>query len=345
MKKSRKFLKSTFCLMLSIICLLLCFAVTASASTTTTSGGNTISPSDDELKAAKNPTYSGTSENIAGAISNSYEMDIYHYEAPYDGYYAVYTIGSLDTVGAVYEHQNFLWWTTSDERVAYTDDGSRISSAVNCAMVVYMDKGEDFYICIRAYSHKTGNYNLIIEPNDDKINSTQGGLWNCDHISDSMANSGTYPTKRNYLTKDQALLNYLLLINEVALDEDNNLEIDFELIRETYNEDVDTAISLATTFVKILARKDTVVKVSASILGHMLSGLYGLLTETTEELKTIFEEKCGIQNPEQINGVFYYSAQNGLLKESWYSTFTFNYYYTNNDTLLTGEKYCYGSWN
>lgn len=331
------------------MCMLSCFVISVSASTTTTSGSNTISPSDDELKAAKSPTYSGTSERISGSISSSYEMDIYHYEAPTEGYYAIYTTGSLDTVGAVYEHQNVLWWTTSYENVAYSDDGCQSDNYRNCSMVVRMDRGEDFYICVRAYGANTGNYTLVIEPNEDKKASTTGGLWTCDYISNAKANSGVWTTKKNYLTREQALLNYLLLEGIEWTDPDTKEVINFEVIQATYNEDVDKAIELATKLLSKLTKGKPVVSLSVTLLGNIISEVYSASTETVDELIDIFKEKCGITSTLESIGdgsvTVKFTAQNGMLKKTWFSTFTFNDYYANNDTLLTGEKYCYGSWS
>lgn len=93
---------------ISIICILSCLCSSVSAYTTTTSGKNTISPSNSQLNGAKKTKYTSKSKTISDSIGKKYEMDIIHYEAPKAGYYAIYTTGSTDTLGKVYEEENFF---------------------------------------------------------------------------------------------------------------------------------------------------------------------------------------------------------------------------------------------
>ncbi len=56
------------------------------------------------------------------------------YNAPKAGYYAIYTTGTTDTVGKVYEEQNVLLWTTdycqSDVNVSMYDIYSKYDSQI-----------------------------------------------------------------------------------------------------------------------------------------------------------------------------------------------------------------------
>ena len=351
MNKFKNAFKSTFSLVLAISFLFSCFSVSANASTTTTSGLRTISPSNGQLKAAKSPTYTSEAEVITAAISKSYEMDIYHYEAPEDGYYAIYTTGALDTVGAVYEHENFLWWTTSYKEVARNDDGNKFDYYLNCSMIVYMERGEDYYICVRAFSSRTGDYKLFIEPNEDKIKSSNGGFWTPNYKLSYKSSNSMKLESRTYLTKDQALLNYLWLDGVEGIDENGN-EIDFELIRETYYEDFALAIEFANILLgSVPSKADAVVSMTTSLLGNSVSMVYEALTDSTDELKKTLEKECGIKKTrKKMNGSSAsvdYTVKNGILKESVMvdGRYPINIYSANNDNILTGVKYEKGTWS
>ena len=146
--KRKNPLVSLLSLCVAVACLLPCFIISANASVTTTSGTTTIQPTDEQFEAAEDEAeYSATSLSFNISISQSYQMYIYHYEAPASGYYAIYTTGSLDTVGAIFEEQNTLW-ITDYELVEQNDDGCKIDNIRNCSMVVYLDKNENYYICV-----------------------------------------------------------------------------------------------------------------------------------------------------------------------------------------------------
>ena len=181
----------------------------ASACTTTTSGSYTISPSAAAFKNAKSPMYCLKSQTISGKISSAKQLDIYHYEAQSGGWYAVYTTGSLDTVGKVYEENGVF--SVSYDQVAYSDDAYLQKAYSNCGMVVNMDKWEDYYLCVRGYGSKTGSYTLKIEPNEDKNSYRNYGVWECEHMPDSAAISGCWYTRKVYLTRQQAILYYWML--------------------------------------------------------------------------------------------------------------------------------------
>lgn len=351
MNKFKNAFKPTFSLVLAISFLFSCFSVSANASTTTTSGLRDISPSNSELKAAKSPVYISEAEVITATISKSYEMDIYHYEAPEDGYYAIYTTGALDTVGAVYEHENFLWWTTSYKEVARNDDGNQFDYYLNCSMIVYMEEGEDYYICIRAFDKKTGAYKLFIEPNEDKKKTSNGGIWTPNYKLSYNSSNSIRLESRTYLTKEQALLNYLWLDGVEGIDEKGN-KIDFELIRETYHEDVALAIEYANILLGVFTvDADPVVSMTVSLFGNSVSMVYEALTESTDELKETFERECGIKKTQKkVNGssaCVIYTVKNGMLKESVIvdSRYPINLYSANNDNILTGVKYERGTWS
>ena len=207
---------------ISIICIFSCLCSSVSAYTTTTSGKETISPSKSQFKKAKNPMYDSKSKTISDSIKNKYEMDIVHYEAQKNGYYAIYTTGNTDTVGKVYEEENFLWWTTEYNVKGATKDDTGVD--LNYRHVLNLDKHEDYYICTRAYNTKTGNYKLVIEPNDDARKSNIGGRWINDSMTFEEKNTEVY--SKTYLTVEQVAIYYAMLCR---------MELDMSL-RNAYTE-------------------------------------------------------------------------------------------------------------
>lgn len=353
MKRAKRSLKSTLCLILAVMFVFTCFTISANAYTTKATGDLDISPSNSAFKSAKNPKYDSTSVTISDSIAAERDINIYHYEAPRTGYYAIYTQGSLDTIGAVFEQQNFLWWTTSYTQIAYADDTSYSPYYRNCLMVVHMDWHEDYYICIRAYATKTGSYTLIIEPNEDKKSLWDGGIWDCNYVDSASANLGLWVDNKQYLTKKQALMNYLWLDGVTCYDYDTGTLIDFPLIKATYDANTAQGIALANTFMSLITcSAPSSFSITATLLGAVIQEVYSASTSTVEELKAEFENKCGITKTlvylGEHSAYVEYGIQNGMLKETWFSSGSIpcyvTYYYANNDHLLTGYRYCYGSW-
>ena len=356
MKRLKKGLRSSLCLLLSTVFVFACFLIPASAYTTTTTGEFDISPSKKDFKNAKNPKYTDSTVTISDSISESQEMDIYHFEAPKSGYYAIYTTGSLDTIGAVYEQKNVLFVTTSYDQVAYADDTNYSPYYRNFLMVVKMEWHEDYYICVRAYASLTGT--LVIEPNQDKKNIYTGGVWQCDYLDTSSALLGFWVDRKEYFTKQQALMYYLFLLVGDSFPYKPN-GITFDMIRQTYNQDIYAAISMASTFFGILtASAPSTLSISVTLLGALVDGVYDVLTTSAAEIdqvKNTIVNLCGISasEPQMINGnqcSIIFTIQNGLLKETYFSQNSIpvyvSFYSTYNDSnwLLTGSPYCYGSW-
>ena len=350
--KNRRKMKSILCLMLAAVFVFLCFSATVNAYTTITSGEYDISPAKSDFKNAKSPKYFTTPATISDSINQSHEMDIFHFEAPVEGYYAIYTTGTLDTIGAVYEENGALFWTHYDQ-VAYSDDTNYSPYYRNCLMVVDMDKDEDYYICVRAYASKTGNYTLTIEPNEDKRSLYNGGIWTCQDIGGV---SQVFPTFANtsekvYLTKEQALIQYLWLDDVQFTDGETGLTIDYDLIRETYNSDTAAAINLARAFLGLATCfTPPAVSLSVNILSEMINAVYEAATLTQDEIKDEFESKCNIiKTRPTINGAsvgVLYTIESGIMIRKMNTITPTALFYTFDDSnhILTGEPYCYGTW-
>lgn len=325
--------------------LLVCVMLIASLSSTlpmlaysTTGIGDksTISPSNSQFESAASPKYTSESVSVSGKINTAYQMYIYHYEAPVEGYYRIYTTGSTDTVAEVYEQQNFLWVTTEYKKVARNDDGYYLNNGMNSSMVVHLDQWEDYYICVRAYGTKTGEFVLNIAPNKDEIISKAGGSWDCEKLTNSAAISQTWTAAKQYLTKEQVILLYWMYDPAIA----SNYSI--ETLRSKYNKSTSDALSYANAIIGSIAGVNPVASLSISMLGTIINEVYGEMTTTDWEMMKMLVDKCGVSYNTTTGK---WSAKSGLLaKEVFSSGFTFYYYYGSNATILEGEKYYYGSW-
>lgn len=178
----------------------------------TYSGGatcTTISPSKSQFKSAKSPNYSSKYQTISNcSISKQYDVNLYHYEAPVKGYYKIYSTGSADTVGTIFEEQNFLFFTTDYERKTNISDDD--GDGQNFKIVTHFDIDEDYYIGVRCYWKKTGNYTLKIEPNDDLVRSKYGGVWTTD--------GSVGVTRKEYLNPYQVKEYYQMLRDKLTVD-------------------------------------------------------------------------------------------------------------------------------
>lgn len=88
----------------------------------------------------------------AGAIDVSGDLDYFKFTPTVSGTYIIYTTGSTDTKGYLYN--------ASQTQLAYNDDAS--ISGTNFAFQYNLTAGTTYYIQVGAYSTKTGSYTLAI---------------------------------------------------------------------------------------------------------------------------------------------------------------------------------------
>lgn len=88
----------------------------------------------------------------AGAIDVSGDLDYFKFTPTVSGTYIIYTTGSTDTKGYLYN--------ASQTQLAYNDDAS--ISGTNFAFQYNLMAGTTYYIQVGAYSTKTGAYTLAI---------------------------------------------------------------------------------------------------------------------------------------------------------------------------------------
>ncbi len=345
-KRKRKYL-----IIAMVLTIVMTGSSVAGAYTTTTSGTTTISPSNSQFKSAKNPMYDSKSEWIRGNISKSYNMDIYHYECQEGGYYQVYTTGSLDTVGAVYEEQNSLT-KTSYKRRAHNDVG-KITGVDNCSMVVDMDKWEDYYVCVRGYGAKTGTYYVNIEPNEDKVFNKNYGVWDCQNTPASSVIGNTWTSRKIYLNKEHAILLYWTLEPATVIEFENNTYT-MQQIKTLYNRNPSEVVSMLSKALGMTMKlaNQKAIGITINMVGTILSKKL-VPTKSDEQL---MREKlisiCGVKqiaNAKTWEGKW--SASYGMLvTETYYNNnildpYMYTYSRYNCTDTLKGVKWYYGTWN
>ncbi|MBU1092913.1 MAG: hypothetical protein KKH01_00475 [Firmicutes bacterium] len=152
----------------------------------------------------------GSDNMFSGSLSPAGDIDYFHFKTPMGimepkRAYNVYTTGTTDTYGYLYEEQNFLWiknYVLKDQ-----DDDSGVGT--NFRIEYDLNHNEDYYIKLKGYSSTTtGSYVVYAEPNYDKKYSTTGGTW----LKDSKYWDGMYSPviRKDYLTPDQVALYYYL---------------------------------------------------------------------------------------------------------------------------------------
>lgn len=349
-KKIVKVLRNVLALTLAIF---IGFGSVAQAYSVSTSGTTTISPTNANFNSAKSPMYINKTQTINGSISSSYEMDIYHYECQEGGYYQIYTTGSTDTVGAIYEEQNSLFSSPTYKRRAFNDMG-KITSADNFSMVIDMDKWEDYYVCVRGYSTRTGSYSLKIEPNQDKIFHKNFGVWECKYLPNSAAVAGIWTTRRIYITKEQAILYYWMLEPATVIEAGND-NYTIKALKSLYTANPSLAVNIAITALSsAVGIYSTGLGITTSVVGLFVSETLSNSTLTQDASKVMRDkliEVCGVKHvPNSKTWSGQWSSKNGMLiKETFGGSVLSSYMYSYSkhyDTYtLTGEKWYYGTWS
>ena len=339
-----------------MLALTLCLSVTFSSValatfTVKTSGKKVINPSKSEFKNAKNPKYNSKTETIAGNIHEKYTLDIHHWEAPEGGYYAFYTTGSLDTVEKVYEEDGVV--IIDYLELGNSDDAKIDKKGKNACIVTDVDKYEDYYVCVRGYNDKTGKYKLRIEPNEDKTTYQNYGTWEADKMPNGSAIAGVWTHQKDYLTKEQAFLLYLLLNPRVDIVGANgkgyNLQYLKTLADSKKAKDYSTLNNILMTVVTTgIGCVDTGAGIVASAFSLMYSELPAKKSEK-EKLLGALENKCGIRERVYLTSkTGKYSVKNGLLITTTFVQNSIpcyvNDYKAFNGSVKKSEKWYKGKW-
>ena len=380
MKTTRRCLCKTISFLLALSILFCCCPIVPLADGSVHSGGRStpmrdpsspywddfwgINPTDAELEAAMT---SGCAAEVPllinGSVDGSYELDIHHFVPSESGYYVIYTTYTesdwLDTIGAIYEVSRIAG-QTSYECIAYDDEGSSLVTQDefdwNFRMLVELKAGCDYLICVRGALYEFGEYRLFIEPNLDSLVSTDGGVWEAQPFQNSWIAYSKTTQKMHYLTKEQALLNYILSMDGVVYDLEIHLEdgqeFDLAYITQVYNEDPSRAAQVVDTVIQGVLGMVPVIGFTVTSLGMVLDiiEIYSDDSEDQRLLAQIIHETCDIHAYASVipEGVMMTMVINhGLLvetKASSGSTLEFEFY-AYDDTTLYGKEYYYGIWN
>lgn len=313
-------------------------------STSSTATKNTIEVSQKTLKTAKSKAAKKTSGFTQYAtISSAYGMHIYHFEAPSSGYYSFHTTGSLDTIIKVYEEQNFLWMTTQFKDKGLNDDGSMADAERrNANLVLELDAGEDYYICVRGYNQKTGSYNLRVEKNQDRMLFSQYGYskWKSTDGLATTFNGDVYgTTSKQYLTKSEVILFYWSL--DPACQELVGKDVDY--VYSAYKKSVSQGISAANVVMSLIPM-DYAVGVTVSVLGTILDYAYGSSEVTPYDMMIKLADQCGVKYDGKR-----WTSRSGFMIEEYFNTSMFPmttyFYYANNDSVRKGVSGAKGTWS
>ncbi len=376
-----KKLKFVF-IMVVTVCLCSVFGINVSAatsyySTKATATTNQIEVSNDILDRAKDSTIKyGNEFSYWAYLREAYDLHIYHFEAPKGGFYNFYTTGSTDTMIKVYEHQNFMWWTTGYKDRGINDDGCKIASNANASYVLELDKDEDYYICVRGWNTRTGGYTLHVEGNQDKTDITlshgnykrwdkTGTSWDA-----SWAQAWGAPAiyAKTYLSKEEVILFYWALTSDYEIIDPvtgkkfsvEGLYNEFKQSTSQAISDINTLLSLITAIPKVPDALGT----TATVAGLILDIGYNASTTTKDEMKQILTDKCGAKrtyySSSYSNGKYYITetieASHGLCIENTFTsstnyetgftwTFDAKNYSTYDDNVRVGVKYEKGDWS
>ena len=343
----KKILVSLFVVVFSIFVL----TFNAGAASVVYSASGTADSSSIELssstlnKAKSNCLKKTTSFSYSATINSKYQVHIYHFEAPSSAYYAFYTTGSSDTIIKVYEHQNFLWWTTSYKDLGKVDDTSKAdSNRYNAGFVLNATKGEDYYICVRIFGTNTGSYKLNVELNEDKLLRTRYNMsyWDCEKLSYSSSMAGCWYTSKQYLSPEETILFYWSLDPACQ----KLVGIDLNYLYNAYSEGTQAGIDAANFIIGTLlsiANVNPAISVTASGLGAIISYAYNSTNNSAYSMMQTLTNECGVI----YNGNSWTSSHGLVIKDFFTGTILGNKYYFeayDNDILVgaQGEK---GSWS
>ena len=160
--------------------------------------------------------------SYTNSITKSYQVHIYHYYVPYDGYYTAYTTGSKDTKIRLYRENQILWWINGFIGFDRTeDDGSKCdNNYYNACSIEWLAKGY-YYVAVRMYGTATGSYTINIGPNEDLIyrpKYPEYRVWTLSHVNRAVAPYvSVLIAKREYYSWQETLMLYWLLSDNAQL--------------------------------------------------------------------------------------------------------------------------------
>lgn len=306
--------------------------------------------------------------SYTNSITKSYQVHIYHYYVPYDGYYTAYTTGSKDTKIRLYRENQILWWIDGFIGFDRTeDDGSKCdNNFYNACSIEYLAKGY-YYVAVRMYGTATGSYTINIGPNEDLIYRPKFTGYNC-WISDTKIQwEPNFKNEWCYFSKEETLFFYWLLTSKASItinvkeyvEKFGKASINANELIALYESNPSLAIDIAGQIAGFLCSAtgaDPAVSIGVSVGFFALSyGISSLRNYYNEKFMSDFIKNCGVTvhiDGIESNGMtIRINVERGLLlKHQAIPTSTFPFVtieacgYDLNTMFLRGDKCDKGHW-
>ena len=303
-----------------------------------------------------NKNHTQKSVAIAAKIPTVYKQNIFHYECPESGYYAIYATPGIDTVGALFEEQNYLFKPTEYELMAHNDD--QFKGFGTFGIVTRLDKNEDYYACVRGYGKTTGSYNLVIETNEDKVPLPwkNSGVWEATYIPFGRRISSSYVLRKVFLNKELVALYYMMVDPSIKVLNNTKKSYTIDQLRREWETSPETVYNFLLSLVSATA-PNYKAAFTMSMVGFVIgeSGIVNRRADTREKMTKLLREMCGagaIGDGSTLSARFY--AEKGLVAVKW-NTGSYDYASAVADPweyhsfipgrdYLKGEQWYVGTW-
>ncbi len=328
-----------------------------------------IDLSEDKLSKCRNhitnPVDVGNLVSYNATINQQYKVQTYHFYVPRDGYYAVYTTGSSDTIIRIYREKQVLWWFAGfigDKPTV--DDGSICdSNYANACSIEYLAKGY-YYAAVRMYGAKTGSYKMNIGPNEDLLYRSKYrnyNRWICENNDPYYSGLNIYTNYIQYFTYEQTVLFYKLLVGELTLDNEYCVKYGMskvtpegilDLKENNYSTYIDFVGFIAGVICSV-AQASPAVSITVASVAYIASLLCNMPALTKNVLITKIKDTCGYYTIPVSFDTTRTCFEKCLALQEWYTTDVpvgitgYNYDvigYNDNDTYLRGLKNAKGHW-
>ncbi|MBE0700585.1 MAG: hypothetical protein IH571_02750 [Acholeplasmataceae bacterium] len=174
-------------------------------------GPRAIEPTSTEFNNAKNTLYSLGANYTRTTTNGSYRL--FYYKTEGQGAYNIFTTGTTDTVGALFEQK--YSWGTATTHVGEDDDSG---AGLNFRIEKDLKANKNYFVGVRGYDTRSGTYTLRMEKNVDAAQADSGGQWvqNSTYVGrDHVGYSQESAVIRTFYTHAQTVFYYFMLEEEI----------------------------------------------------------------------------------------------------------------------------------
>ena len=232
---------------------------------------------------------------------------------------------------------------SSDKNRGLSDDGSMADdNYFNANLVVKLDSGEDYYICVRGYNKKIGSYTLYAEKNQATMKTSAYGYNTWKAKAGSLKTtldivSGT--VGKQYLTKTDVIF-FAWSLNPFTED---LVDKEVEYVYSAYKKGHSYALQAVNCILSLIPM-DYGAGVSMNLLGLMLDYAMGYREVEPDKMARKLKNLCGVRYDGKE-----WVCKSGLLIEEYFDSSVFPsteyYFYANNDSIRKGVEGAKGSWS